>query len=450
MTNFGPMLVTGGAMCPQTPPTNCDVTMLPMGCGFAAQGQVVAAGAIDWNRNNAPDPGNVSIDINNLNSALAFDACFGGTETLAGFNDWTNLTYDFTSAPSFPEGVHGAPGTPLVAELSSDDLDRINRDGDGVPNWRDNCVFTPNANQADANGNRVGDACKLQPIVDCVVQHDATHFTAFFGHLNRTGTVFVPVGATNAFTPAPQDRGQTSMFRPGRTRKAFGVPFVGGASATWSLDGSTAQATSSGPRCRGAADGDGDGVPDDLDNCPSVPNPNQADSDFDGIGDACQVGETFGFETPSLWPVITGSAATSSSTNRTQGAFSLRVAGSGFIELSSAPLSSFEVRSQIPAGLTPGSIAFDLFIPAPPPNPFWVGASQMYVTIPSANVFHQYLGQTELTGLPQNRFNRIAFTLPANVRAAIQANHPAVSFQISLNVPAGGAPFLFDNLRFTP
>jgi hypothetical protein len=45
-------------------------------------------------------------------------------------------------------------------------------------------------------------------------------------------------------------------------------------------------------------DTDGDGVPDDVDNCPLVPNADQKDGNLDGIGDAC--------ETPSL---VRGTAA---------------------------------------------------------------------------------------------------------------------------------------------
>ena len=35
-------------------------------------------------------------------------------------------------------------------------------------------------------------------------------------------------------------------------------------------------------------DADGDGIPDLSDNCVSVPNPDQADSDHNGVGDACE------------------------------------------------------------------------------------------------------------------------------------------------------------------
>ena len=47
-----------------------------------------------------------------------------------------------------------------------------------------------------------------------------------------------------------------------------------------------------GPHCFtiGAPDGDGDGIPDSQDNCPFVYNPDQADSDGDGTGDACELG----------------------------------------------------------------------------------------------------------------------------------------------------------------
>ena len=36
-------------------------------------------------------------------------------------------------------------------------------------------------------------------------------------------------------------------------------------------------------------DTDGDGVPDSIDNCPNDANPGQEDTDGDGIGDACDI-----------------------------------------------------------------------------------------------------------------------------------------------------------------
>ena len=41
------------------------------------------------------------------------------------------------------------------------------------------------------------------------------------------------------------------------------------------------------PTAADCPDSDGDGICDDVDNCPFVPNPDQTDTDGDGQGDAC-------------------------------------------------------------------------------------------------------------------------------------------------------------------
>lgn len=63
-----------------------------------------------------------------------------------------------------------------------------------------------------------------------------------------------------------------------------GAPLLGGARVT-SVSGRQTRVAVT--LSDSTADGDGDGVPDDLDNCPTLPNGDQADADGDGRGDAC-------------------------------------------------------------------------------------------------------------------------------------------------------------------
>jgi hypothetical protein len=97
---------------------------------------------------------------------------------------------------------------------------------------------------------------------------------------------------------------ETLSLAGGRLNAAVAVDFpgrldgAGGESPGWDTcdrdhDGFRDD-TASGDLCpdtpgtlRGCPDGDGDGVRDLDDNCPTVVNPDQADSDGDGLGDAC-------------------------------------------------------------------------------------------------------------------------------------------------------------------
>lgn len=58
--------------------------------------------------------------------------------------------------------------------------------------------------------------------VKCVTNHGAT-FDATFGYQNDGTTTTIPVGPENFFSPAPQNRQQTTVFAPGNVQTAFTV-----------------------------------------------------------------------------------------------------------------------------------------------------------------------------------------------------------------------------------
>jgi len=313
----------------------------------------------------------------------------GMTGTFAGLIDELTV-YDRVLTAAEIAAIHSAGSAGKCIE---------DADGDGVPDGRDNCPTTPNANQSDIDGDGIGEACDPTPEVPLAVYDlDAdwdgnnpssngawlkgwtpplggaftqypffdTVFQPGIEAWRRSTTQLNPAVGRNV-TSGPYEfefhRWETgrTTFHPGdnneRSVVRFRAPtsgtyrvratfhgadyfFAGGVTGT-STDvhilvngvevysenisgygratarshnashtlviGDTVDAVVSvGPNghyffdttgvsftvYKISADADGDGVPDVADNCPTTPNPDQANSDVtpagnDGLGDAC-------------------------------------------------------------------------------------------------------------------------------------------------------------------
>lgn len=115
----------------------------------------------------------------------------------------------------------------------------------GLPTTPGTYTFTLKAkkNNANCEGIRsytVTIAPTVAPILNCVMKNANGTYTAKFGYDNTTGAaVTIPVGANNYFTPGAQNRGQVTVFQPGRVNNAFSVTFSANGSnlGIWILKG---------------------------------------------------------------------------------------------------------------------------------------------------------------------------------------------------------------------
>ncbi|MEM8962486.1 MAG: RTX toxin [Acidobacteriota bacterium] len=95
----------------------------------------------------------------------------------------------------------------------------------------------------------VYDRAPVRPVLECVDDNGDGTFTAHFGYKNDNPIVVtVPIGNENKFSPSPQDRGQTTLFQPGRQVDVFTVDF-NGSNLVWTLAGRTSTASSNSSRC---------------------------------------------------------------------------------------------------------------------------------------------------------------------------------------------------------
>ncbi|MBI4238109.1 MAG: thrombospondin type 3 repeat-containing protein [Deltaproteobacteria bacterium] len=146
-------------------------------------------------------------------------------------------------------------------------------DGDGVADATDTCRLAWNADQADADGNGLGDACDGTD-TDGDGWIDSADNCDTVSNLDQVNTDYWADAAGDA---CDDDDDGDDVADSHDTCAGYYNP-----------DQADSDGNGQGDACDGT-DADFDGVMDSVDNCPYLPNPDQFDTDSDGAGNYCDL-----------------------------------------------------------------------------------------------------------------------------------------------------------------
>ncbi len=216
----------------------------------------------------------------------------GGSFTLSNLGDgdyrvnFRNSSYQTICTKTITLSSSGGGGNPC-------DNQGGDSDGDGVCDNNDNCPNTPNSDQADSNGNGVGDACDSSGGGTQTTDCNGNAIEYGNGTITLTNTVgnspYFQIQDINYNVVGECGWNCGGSFTLSNLSDGdYIVNFRNSSYQTICTKTITLSSGGGGNPCDNqGGDSDGDGVCDNNDNCPNTPNSDQADSDGDGIGDAC-------------------------------------------------------------------------------------------------------------------------------------------------------------------